>query len=250
MPEENRYSRNYLYINDREQFQISQCRILLGGAGLGSVIAECVLRMGFKNILIIDGDRIELSNINRQNYTIDDIGKYKAKALYDRLKSIDNEADIKYKVAFLNEHNISEYLQDIDIAINAIDFTSKAPFVFDALCLSQNIPVLHPYNLGWAGLVFVLNKQTDLSSLITTDNFKNYEVSIISYILNDIKSQNIDVKWLEDILLLYENQVVKTSPPQLSVGSYLVAGMCSKIMFDICSNKKIKTFPNYYFSTY
>jgi len=38
---------------------------LLGGAGIGSIIAECALRFGFENIVIVDGDRVELSNLNR-----------------------------------------------------------------------------------------------------------------------------------------------------------------------------------------
>ena len=64
----NRYSRNRIYISDEEQEKIRNVRILLGGAGIGSVIAECALRMGFEDIVIVDGDKVELSNLNRQNY--------------------------------------------------------------------------------------------------------------------------------------------------------------------------------------
>lgn len=247
---EDRYSRNYLYITDDEQKQLSNCRILLAGAGLGSLIAESALRIGIKNILIIDGDKVELSNLNRQNYTTENIGEYKAKALYDRLKSIDNEANIEYVVTYLDEYNIADYLKDIDIAINAMDFTSTAPFIFDDLCSSQNIPVLHPYNLGFASLVFVLKDQVSLSTLKQTDSFVNYEVSIVSYILDDLKLSGIEVKWLEDILFAYDNQSIKISPPQLSIASYLTAGICTKIIFDICLNRNIKIFPEYYFSLF
>lgn len=46
-----RYSRNRIYVNEDEQKLIKNVRILLGGAGIGSIIAECALRFGFENIL-------------------------------------------------------------------------------------------------------------------------------------------------------------------------------------------------------
>ena len=42
------YSRNRIYIKPDEQEKIKHFRVLLGGAGLGSVIAECALRLGFE----------------------------------------------------------------------------------------------------------------------------------------------------------------------------------------------------------
>ena len=42
------YSRNRIYIKLDEQEKIKHFRVLLGGAGLGSVIAECALRLGFE----------------------------------------------------------------------------------------------------------------------------------------------------------------------------------------------------------
>ena len=51
------YSRNRLYISPEEQDRLGSLRLLLGGAGLGSEIAECALRLGIRHIHIIDGDR-------------------------------------------------------------------------------------------------------------------------------------------------------------------------------------------------
>ncbi|TGX79503.1 hypothetical protein E5358_14850 [Palleniella muris] len=70
-----RYSRNRIYVNAEEQKKVRNTRILLGGAGIGSIIAECALRFGFENITIVDGDKVELSNLNRQNYTEGDISR-------------------------------------------------------------------------------------------------------------------------------------------------------------------------------
>ena len=81
---EERYSRNRIYVTPEKQRMIKDYRILLAGAGIGSIIAECALRFGFENITIVDGDVVELSNLNRQNYTVADIGKFKAEALKER----------------------------------------------------------------------------------------------------------------------------------------------------------------------
>ena len=82
---EERYSRNRIYLTEEEQEKIKGVRILLGGAGIGSIIAECALRFGFESITIVDGDKVELSNLNRQNYTKADLKKYKAERLAKRL---------------------------------------------------------------------------------------------------------------------------------------------------------------------
>lgn len=79
-----RYTRNRIYIAPEEQEKIRLAPILIGGCGLGSNIAECILRLGFENITIVDGDNVELSNLNRQNYINDDIDKLKANQLYER----------------------------------------------------------------------------------------------------------------------------------------------------------------------
>ncbi len=67
------YSRNRIYISEKKQQQIKNFEILIGGCGIGSVIAECALRMGFEKISLVDGDKVEDSNLNRQNYTDEDI---------------------------------------------------------------------------------------------------------------------------------------------------------------------------------
>ena len=47
---EERYSRNRLYVSEREQSVIKDYKIFLGGAGIGSIISECALRFGFEHI--------------------------------------------------------------------------------------------------------------------------------------------------------------------------------------------------------
>ena len=85
MTMENRYQRNRLYVSEEEQARMKHTPILISGAGVGSIIAECALRFGFESLTIVDGDIVEESNLNRQNYTTDDLGRPKAEALCMRL---------------------------------------------------------------------------------------------------------------------------------------------------------------------
>ena len=102
------FIRNRIYISPEEQERIGRAKIFLAGAGLGSVIAECLLRIGFQNITNFDGDTVELSNLNRQNYTVSDIGKAKVEALKNRLKEINPLANME---KYFEEYYESKKLQ-------------------------------------------------------------------------------------------------------------------------------------------
>lgn len=242
------YRRNYLYISDENQRKIANCRILIGGCGLGSVIAECALRLGFENICIVDGDKVELSNINRQNYTHSDIGKFKVDALKSRLLQINPLARITAINEFLRKDNINDYLnEEFDLAINTIDFTSDIPFLFDEICCRNNIPVLHPLNLGWGASVIVIDSNS--RKLIELNpEYVGFELVMAQYILEILKQENRVPEYLSNIVKQY-SRIMKpgVSPPQLSVGSWLVASMCTTIMYRLCLKKNTKVFPEIYF---
>ncbi len=246
---ESRYCRNRIYLTEDEQKAVKDFPILLGGSGIGSVIAECALRFGFENITIIDGDQVELSNLNRQNYTENDINVGKTNALKKRLKLINKDAKISIKSCFLTTNNVEPYIRGHKIAINALDFSSEVPLVFDKICQDHNIPVLHPYNLGWGGLVAVITPDGLSLEAISKPNEKFNELQMVKYISSYLKFWKQPQEWIEDALNDYLDESENLSPPQLSVGSWIVAGMCTHIMFNIATKKEIKKFPEFYFSS-
>ncbi|AUC15091.1 hypothetical protein BTO06_08055 [Tenacibaculum sp. SZ-18] len=246
---ETRYIRNRIYLSQEEQQRIKNVPILLGGSGIGSVIAECALRLGFENITIIDGDQVELSNLNRQNYTIDDINKNKVQALQERLQLINPNAKINVVNAFLTNENIESFIKDYEIAINALDFTTDIPLQFDKLCQKNGITVLHPYNIGWGGIVAVITPDGLTLESIAKPNEKFNEIQMVKYITNYMKFWGEPQEWIENVLEEYLNEEETLSPPQLSIGSWVVSSMCVHIMFNVATNKEIKKFPEFYFSS-
>lgn len=100
---------------------------IAGLGGLGSNIAISLARIGIGKLVIVDFDVVEPSNLNRQQYFIRDIGKYKAKALKEILLDINPFIEVIEKIEVINEDNIQSVFNDVDIVIEAFDdATSKA----------------------------------------------------------------------------------------------------------------------------
>lgn len=239
------YSRNRLYLDQEQQEHLGSLRLLLGGAGLGSEIAECALRLGIRHIHIIDGDRVELSNLNRQNYVLSDVGRLKAEVLSERLKSIAPDADIRFTPIYLTEENLATYALDCDVAINALDFSTSVPFLFDRHYVGRNIPVLHPYNFGWIGCVFVIRSLT--SEWLEWERFEGKtEIVVARFVMSRLKKKTVEWDAFAKVVDAYENEKANLPPPQLAIGSYYVAGMCISIMYKILSQRKVFDFPYFY----
>lgn len=240
-----RYQRNQLYINKEQQSRIKQTPVLIAGIGLGSTIAETALRLGFENLTIIDGDKVEESNLNRQNFTQSDLGKYKTTALQKRLTTINPKAKVQSVAKFLTTDNIEQYLENIGIAVNTLDFDTEAPFLFDKKCNERNIPVIHPYNLGWAASAFVVNAQSMQLADLKGKNDKT-ELAVVDFMLKNLSEKERDTSWLQQVAKEY-NESGLDSPPQLAVASQLVAALTTTLLFKIVSNIEVKTFPYSYF---
>jgi len=241
-----RYTRNRIYISQSDQAKLTNYKVLVAGSGIGSMIAECALRLGFESITIVDGDTVELTNLNRQNYVHHDIGKSKAKSIAKRLKNINPDANIQIHDEFISSDNITSFIDGHDVSINALDFSSDVPFKFDEMCQSKNIPILHPYNIGWAGLVFVVMPGGGNFSLLSK-NFHQFEKTVVNYALENMNDKHANTKkWIKHILSEYENENGKVPPPQLSVSSYLLAGGCAQLLYKLALNLPVRKFPEFY----
>lgn len=242
-----RYSRNRIYVSSDEMVKIKNARILLGGAGIGSIIAECALRFGFETITIVDGDYVELSNMNRQNYMMEDIGTNKANALVKRLTAINPQATLQAIDTFIDKNNVGQIATGYDIAVNALDFKDESPFLFDEACSKQGIPVLHPYNFGWAGFVTVVTPQgTKLRTI--SDEPNGFEIKMAEYVCRQEVLRNVRLDWFNDILKRYKEESTLLPPPQLAIASWITAGICVNIMYSIVTKKSYKAFPEFYLS--
>lgn len=101
-----------------------------GLGGLGSNIAVSLARAGIGKLLLIDFDRVDITNLHRQQYKANQIGFYKTHALADNLSEIAPYTEVKTVTARITEENFANILKDVDIVCEAFDHAeSKAMLV-------------------------------------------------------------------------------------------------------------------------
>lgn len=92
-----------------------------GVGGLGSAIVVALARVGVGRIIIADFDVVEPSNLNRQQYFIDQIGSYKVDALLENLRRINPYITVEAHRTILTPENIPVIFSDCTIIVEAFD---------------------------------------------------------------------------------------------------------------------------------
>jgi len=92
-----------------------------GLGGLGSNIAVALSRAGIGKLLLIDFDRVDITNLHRQQYKANQIGIHKAEALADNLSEIAPYVEIEAVVTKITEENFTTLLKDADVICEAFD---------------------------------------------------------------------------------------------------------------------------------
>ena len=92
-----------------------------GLGGLGSNIAISLARAGIGNLHIIDFDKVDISNLNRQQYFASQLGIYKTEAMLHNLKETAPYCKIKTDCIKINAENVKGLLENDDIICEAFD---------------------------------------------------------------------------------------------------------------------------------
>lgn len=96
--------------------------VILGVGGVGSWACEALVRTGVGELTLVDFDRIEMSNLNRQIHALQDtVGMLKVDAMEQRLKSINPNVVIHSFREKISEEHLAEYLFNGDFTIDCID---------------------------------------------------------------------------------------------------------------------------------
>jgi sulfur carrier protein ThiS adenylyltransferase len=97
-------------------------RVAVAGlGGLGSNIAVMLARTGIGNLLLVDFDVVEPSNLNRQNYYISDLGLPKTVALEQQIKKINPFIKVESRTVRVEEKNVSELFAGYEVVCEAFD---------------------------------------------------------------------------------------------------------------------------------
>jgi adenylyltransferase/sulfurtransferase len=131
--------------------------LVVGAGGLGAAILPYLAAAGVGQLGIIDGDRIEASNLPRQViYSESQIGSLKAEVASAYLKSRHSELSLVSYTSFLNETNAFEIIQNFDLLIDATD-DIPTRYLIDEVCLAAEIPWVYGSIHQFEGQVSVFN---------------------------------------------------------------------------------------------
>ena len=116
----------YQTLNDRHgivnQEKLNNAKVAIAGlGGLGSNIAVALDRIGVGHLHLIDFDKVDISNLNRQHYFISHLNKYKTQALAEQLQMINPYLNIVTDCIKVTEDNIFSLFKDEDIICEAFD---------------------------------------------------------------------------------------------------------------------------------
>lgn len=141
-----RYSRQVWVPRFGEKSQDALRRSSIGVVGAGGVKSPMLLYLtsaGVGKIRIIDFDRVEISNLNRQIlYGTSDVGAYKAEAAAVRLRDLNPEVEIEPIVARLDESNFNALLGDCDLIVEGGD-SGAARATFNRCALREQRTYVH-----------------------------------------------------------------------------------------------------------
>lgn len=143
-------ARTELLIGKQAVAQLQQAKVaVIGIGGVGGAAAEALVRAGVGNLLLIDHDTVDVTNINRQLFTTaNNIDCSKCEAGKARLLSINPNCNISVSEAFYAADNREPLLNfDPDFVIDAID-TVSAKLDLVVTCQKQNIPLISCLGTG------------------------------------------------------------------------------------------------------
>ena len=142
--------------------------LIIGVGGVGQHVATYLITNGIIDMTIVDFDKVEMSNLNRQILlTEDDIDKAKIDVVKAALIKKNSEAKIKTINLKIDENNIKDIKLDFDVIIDAVD-NWPTRLVIAKHFKNKNIPILHIGVDGYKGQ-YCLFKNKSLLDIVNDD---------------------------------------------------------------------------------
>jgi len=149
-----RYSRQMLIPgwSKEGQKKLKSARVVVTGAGgLGCPASLYLVAAGIGKLVIIDKEKFELSNLNRQILGWQkDIGRFKAEATAEKLKALNPEVEVEPVIAEITEENVHKLIDNTNAVLDAMD-NWRTRFILNKACVEKGIPFVHAGIFGLYG---------------------------------------------------------------------------------------------------
>jgi adenylyltransferase/sulfurtransferase len=159
-----RYARQIALIGKEGQEKLKKsCVMIVGAGGLGNIAAKFLASSGIGKLIIIDPDKVEKHNLNRQFlFNRKSIGKAKAKALKNTLYKINPEVEVKAivkKVEFESSIDIMKIAiaNEVKIILDCTD-NMEAAYTVESIALNLQVSLVFGKTSKYFGVVTIINK--------------------------------------------------------------------------------------------
>lgn len=178
------FSRTELLLGKEKIEKLSQTKVAVFGiGGVGSFVVEGLVRAGVGKFVLVDDDKICLTNLNRQIHaTRKTIGKYKVDVMKERILEINPNAEVEtYKHFYLPNSEETILDKSIDYIVDAVDtVTAKIELVIQADKL--NIPIISAMGTG---------NKLDPTRFEVTDIYKTSICPLAKVMRKELKAREI-----------------------------------------------------------
>ena len=139
------------YLTEAQKAVLERAKVGVAGlGGLGSNVLCHLLRAGVRRFVAADFDVVSASNLNRQFFFADQIGRKKTDALAENLRRIDPDAELDFRDLRLTAENTPEVFAGCDVVVEAFDKADAKTMLISALSES-GIPVVAASGLAGFG---------------------------------------------------------------------------------------------------
>jgi adenylyltransferase/sulfurtransferase len=233
-----RYSRQEKFIGKKAQNILSKKTIAVVGLGaLGSNSSNLLARAGI-NLILIDYDKINLTNLQRQNiFTEEDIGKYKTEIIERYLNKVNSKIKIKSYNKKINKENIN--LIKSDLILDCTD-NLEIRFLINEFCFKNNIPFVHAGAIQDKGVIFnVIPGKICFNCIykFTGEIERCEDFGVLNTITTLISSLQVNEALKILLNKNYENNLLRIN---LSNNTFDKIRVNKNLKCEICNNKKIE----------
>ena len=182
---EGKFSRTEMLIGNDGMEKLNDAKVAIFGlGGVGSFVCEGLARSGIGNFILVDYDKIDESNINRQLIaTVNTIGQYKVDLMKKRILEINPDANVKvYKEFYLTDSKTDIITKDLSYAVDCVD-TIMAKIAIICQCDALDVPVISSMGTG---------NKLDPSMFEVADIYETSVCPLARIMKKDLRKRNIE----------------------------------------------------------
>ena len=180
-----KFSRTEMLIGNEGMKKLNDAKVAVFGiGGVGSFVCEGLARSGIGNFILVDYDKIDESNINRQLIaTVNTIGKYKADLMKERILEINPNANVEVHKEFYMADSKSDIItEDLSYVVDCVD-TIMAKIAIICNCDALDVPVISSMGTG---------NKLDPTMFEVSDIYETSICPLARIMKKDLKKRNIE----------------------------------------------------------